>query len=74
MTADQFTHQMRVAYVPNHADGDINHKDVETGSVSSNNGKNVFVKFDKQLMKFGWEGTTSKSCDPSNLVPIFSRP
>lgn len=73
MKAEQFTPQMRVAYVPNHAHGNLNHDDVETGTVSSNNGINVFVKFDKQLVKFGWDGTTSQSCSPESLVPIFPK-
>lgn len=62
--------QMRVAYVPRHAYGDMNHKDVEYGTVSSANHRNVFVKFDRQVSKLGWNGTTSQSCDPSDLVAI----
>ena len=57
----------RVAYIPNHANGDVNHPDVEWGHVSSSNKSNVFVKFDKQLDKFGWDGTTSQSCYPHTL-------
>lgn len=60
--------RMRVAYVPTHANGDMNHKDVERGAVSSTNDKYAFVKFDKQLAKFGWDGTTSQSCRPEDLV------
>jgi hypothetical protein len=60
--------RMRVAYVPTHAHGDINHQDVERGTVSSTNDKYAFVKFDKQLSKFGWDGTTSQSCKPEDLV------
>lgn len=63
----------RVAYIPNHADGDINHPDVEWGYVSSSNDVNIFVKFDKQLDKFGWEGTTSQSCTPSTLYIEYPR-
>jgi hypothetical protein len=62
--------QQKVAYVPTHARGDLNHHAVERGLVSSHNDKYVFVKFDKQLAKFGWDGTTSQSCDPADLVPI----
>jgi len=57
--------QMRVGYVPAHSAWD--HSAVEFGTVSSKNGKYVFVKFDKQLEKFGWEGTTSQSCNPNDL-------
>ena len=57
-------------YIPGHALGNINHEDVEYGKVSSTNENNVFVKFDKGLNKFGWEGTLSQSCNPDDLVII----
>lgn len=57
---------MRVAYVPSHAEWDKSA--IEYGTVSSKNDAYVFVKFDKQVAKFGWEGTTSQSCKPSDLV------
>jgi len=60
--------QMRVAYVPAHAEWDRNA--IECGTVSSVNHKYAFVKFDKQLSKFGWDGTTSQACDPNDLVAI----
>jgi len=60
--------QMRVAYVSAHAKFDKSA--IEHGTVSSKNDKYVFVKFDKQLAKFGWDGTTSQSCDPNDLVAI----
>ena len=59
---------MRVWYVPGHAHGDVTHPDVEHGTVSSTNHKNAFVRFDKQVARLGWDGTTSQSCDPSDLV------
>jgi hypothetical protein len=65
---EDFSEKQRVAYIPNHADNDINHEDVEYGYVSSVNDHYVFVKFDKQLQKFGWEGTTSQSCRVETLV------
>jgi hypothetical protein len=40
---------VKVTYIPGHAHGEINHPDVEHVIVSSNNGKNVFVKFDKAV-------------------------
>ena len=64
------TFKKRVAYIPGHAAGDIQHPDVEYGFVSSHNGTNVFVKFDRQLSKFSWDGTTSQSCNPADLVEI----
>lgn len=60
---------MLVWYVPTHAHGDINHADAEHGRVSSVNSKFAFVKFDKQVAKLGWDGTTSQSCDPADLRP-----
>jgi hypothetical protein len=70
MNLEDIKPQMRVAYVPTHAHGDINHPDAERGTVSSTNQRFAFVKFDKQLRKFGWNGTTSQSCDPADLVDI----
>ncbi len=59
----------RVIYVPLIAEGNAHHPDCESGQVSSNGQiGNVFVKFDKEVKKFGWEGTTSQSCNESDLV------
>lgn len=68
MKTEAFKPGTRVAYVPLHARGSMSHPDVERGSVSSVNERNVFVKFDKQVSKLGWDGTTSQSCDPTSLV------
>lgn len=62
----------RVAYIPLHAEGDINHPDVEYGRVSSTNSHTVFVKFDKSVGRLGWDGTTSQGVDPYYLVNIDS--
>lgn len=59
---------VRVAYIPGHAFGDMAHPDVEYGIVSSSNDKNVFVKFNEALSRFGWDGATSQSCCPDDLV------
>jgi hypothetical protein len=68
LTLEQIEPQMKVAYVPSHAEWD---KDaIEYGIVSSKNDKYAFVKFNKQLEKFGWEGTTSQSCNPNDLVAV----
>ncbi len=67
LKAIEFTHGMRVLYVPNHACGSQSHPDCEEGTVSSANDKYVFVRFDKQVKKFGWHGTTSQACDTDNL-------
>lgn len=67
----EFQPQDRVAYVPTHANGDINHPDVEYGTVSSvGTIGNVFVRFDKHVAKFGWSGATSQSCDAADLRKI----
>lgn len=62
----------RVRYIPGHAYGDHGHPDCETGcvsSVSANSGT-IFVKFDKQVSRIGWDGTTAQGCDPESLVKI----
>jgi hypothetical protein len=38
-------------------------KSKETGVISSRNAKFVFVKFDTDLTRFGWKGTTPWACD-----------
>lgn len=63
MKLEEATHRLKVAY--KHFDGTL-----EYGRISSHNQKYIFVKFDKQLDKFGWEGTTSQSCDPEDLIVI----
>ena len=70
MKLDNVRKFQRVSYIPGHADGDALHPDCEHGTVSSKNNKYVFVKFDKQLKKFGWEGTTSQSCRPEDLIQL----
>lgn len=70
MKADQFQPSMRVRYIPGVANGDPTHPDCEDGTVSSNNDKYVFVRFDRQVEKLGWSGATSKSCDPDDLVRL----
>lgn len=56
--------RMRVCYVPySGCDTALQ----EYGEISSWNEKVIFVKFDKQLNKFGWDGTTSQACTPSDL-------
>lgn len=57
----------RVVYVPTHAHGDRSHEDCRWGNVSSVNHHCVFVKFDEQVSKLGWEGTTSQGCQPEDL-------
>ena len=60
----------RVRYVPNHAHGDQHHPDCEDGAISSYNDSNVFVRFDKKVVRHGWDGATSEACDPESLVLI----
>ena len=63
----------RVRYMPQHAFGDEKHKDVEIGEISSVNHKYAFVRFDKYVRNFGWEGATSQACDPEQLEPVDNR-
>lgn len=67
-TVDDFQKGDGVVYVPTHAHGDKNHKDVEHGLVSSHNDKFVFVKYYPALTRFGWDGCTSQATDPRDLV------
>lgn len=57
----------RVRYVPDHANGDILHQDCETGVIKSANEYYVFVAFDKELQKFGFNGTIAKGCNIKDL-------
>lgn len=68
LTLSELKPQMRVAYVPAHAA--LYPDAIEYGVVSSTNHKFAFVKFDRQLVKFGWDGTTSQSVRPEDLVAI----
>lgn len=36
---------MQIAYIPNHADGDVDHPDVEFGFVTSVKGDTVFCRY-----------------------------
>ncbi len=67
MSIEEVQPLMRVVYIPGYAHGDANHTDVERGTVSTVNQKYAFVKFDKQVARLGWDGTTSQSCDPHDL-------
>lgn len=64
-----------VLYVPTHANGDKTHQAVEKGYVSSITEKYIFVKFEKQILRLGWNGTTSQGCrredlkKTNNIVP-----
>jgi hypothetical protein len=46
MTFAECTQGKRVMYIPLHAHGNNNHKDVESGVVVRHNYEYVFVKFD----------------------------
>ena len=52
----------RIAYIPTHAGGNIEHKDVEYGEISSVNAYYIFVKFDGEL--------NSKACLANDLRKI----
>ena len=65
---EDFADGQRVRYIPGVAKGDPKHPACEDGRVSSHNSRFVFVKFDRQLERLGWEGTTSQSCDPADLA------
>lgn len=50
---------MKVLYVPSHAKGDLTHKDVEKGVVTSKNEQYIFVRFGGD--------THGKACSANNL-------
>jgi hypothetical protein len=68
MDLSRFKHLTRVRYVPYHAYGDKYHIDCEDGKVSYHNESFVFVKFDKRVVRNGWDGATAEACDPDTLV------
>lgn len=68
MKLEDFKPNQRVVYLPLHADGNLKHPDVEWGTVSSIGSLYVFVRFDKQVEKFGWDGATSQCCSPHDLL------
>jgi hypothetical protein len=45
-------------------------KSKETGVISSRNAKFVFVKFDTDLTRFGWKGTTPWACGPKDPIEL----
>ena len=59
--------QQRVTYVPFSSTRDIQHKDAESGIASSVTHTRVFVKFDKQIEKLGWNDTAAQACDPEDI-------
>jgi len=64
---EQFKLNDRVIYIPRHVGKDRSHPDCRRGSVSSVNDHYVFVRFDEQVSKLGWEGTTAQGCRPDQL-------
>jgi len=62
--------RLPVMWVPLHANGDVRHKDCETGVISSANDEFVFVKFTPQIAKLGFDGATAQACKPEQLVDI----
>jgi hypothetical protein len=71
-TLEDFLPGDHVIYVPRHAYDNLEHPDCRRGEVSSVNGHCVFVKFDEQVQKLGWDGTTSQGCQPTDLHRILT--
>lgn len=65
---EDFKPQQRVIYIPRHANGDRTHKDCERGRVSSVNSHYVFVRFNRHVAEFGWDGATSMACRREDLI------
>lgn len=68
MKAEDFKPGEPVLYVPLHAHGDAKHPDCEHGVVSSQNGKNVFVRYYRN----GVLQNTVQSTTPSDLRHTIS--
>lgn len=68
LTLEEIEPQMKVRYVPMHGNDDLSHPSVEQGVVSSKNDHFAFVKFNQQVAKFGWDGTTSQACSAEDLI------
>lgn len=74
-TMSKLKFKARVAYVPSHVVksgqsilDNLHNRETEFGGISSWNDQTIFVKFDKQVAKLGWEGTTSQGCYPEDLL------
>ncbi len=72
MRVEDFKKGMRVKYAPNHAEGDVHHKDCRDGVVSSTNDTWVFVKYDNLCCRMvtGDEPYTAQATSPDNLIPM----
>lgn len=65
----------QVAYIPNHAEGDITHRDVELGFVTSINDKFVFVRYWSKTSPHELRTKANSEATPSeNLVHRHSHP
>jgi hypothetical protein len=72
MKTSRFENGMRVVYVPSHVHGDVEHKDCETGLVSSTNDTFVFVKFYPKHVRGIFfvmdDSVTAQACNPNDLM------
>ena len=65
----EFEQGTQIAYIPNHADGDINHHDVEFGFVTSRRGDRVFCRYWIKGRIGTLRTTANSECTPAeNLV------
>lgn len=69
-TTKDFAPDDRVLFMPLHAHENKHHPDCEKGTVHSINDRFVFVRFDGQVSKLGYEQTTSQACGPNDLTVI----
>lgn len=72
MTIEQIKPEMRVLYSPALEIMAGDYKCIQIGEVSSKNDQYAFVKFDKQVKRIGWNGTTAGACDPGDLAKVSS--
>lgn len=65
---DTFQPGEQIAYVPSHAEGDINHPDVEFGFVTSQRGDTVFCRYWRRDMTDLRTKANSEGTPIENLV------
>lgn len=60
----------RVRYTPHHARGNPASSDIEYGTVVAARNQMIFIKFDANVARLGWEGATAKGCHPDDVEAV----
>ena len=67
MNLSQAYQGARVAYTGAVPPGQPFTGNLQWGTISSRSDKCIFVRFDDQVAKLGWDGATSQACRPEDL-------